>query len=133
MEAVLQGIARQNCVIYLDDILVFSRTFEEHLTHLKQVFDRLRQAGLRLKRKKCAFVCQEVQYLGHVVSSKGIAVDPGKVRAVEGFPLPKDLKSLRSFLGLASYYRRFVPNFAKVAGPLYTLTKKNATFQWTPV
>ena len=131
MEAVLQGLARRTCMIYLDDILVFSETFEEHVSRLEEVFDRLRRAGLRLKPKKCTFVRPEVHYLGHVVSAGGIAVDPAKVEAIENFAPPTNPKSLRSFLGLASYYRRFVPSFSKVAGPLYSLLKKDAAFQWT--
>ena len=85
--------------MYIDDILIFSQTFEEHLIHLQQVFNRLRQAGLRLKLKKCTFAQPKVEYLGHVVTRNGIEVDPKKVEAVKGFPQPTNLWS---FLGLAS-------------------------------
>ena len=132
METVLAGLARKTCMVYIDDILIFSKTFEEHLTHLEEVFNRLRQAGLRLKLKKCTFAQPKVEYLGHVVTRNGIEVDPKKVEAVKGFPQPTNLKTLRSFLGLASYYRRFIPNFSREARPLHSLTCKNAQFVWTP-
>ena len=118
-------------MVYIDDILVFSRTFEEHLIHLRQVMERLDRAGLRLKPKKCNFVRERVEYLGHVISKHGIEVDSAKIEAVHSFPQPANLKALRSFLGLASYYWRFVPNFSKVAGPLHLLTQKDAPFVWT--
>ena len=132
METVLAGLARKTSMEYIDDILVFSKTFEEHLTHLEQVFSRLRQAGLRLKPKKCTFAQSKVEYLGHMVTREGIEVDPKKVQAVQNFPQPNNLKTLRSFLGLASYYRRFIPNFSKEASPLHSLTRKDAPFVWTP-
>ena len=132
MESVLVGLAREVCVVYLDDILVMGETFEEHLENLASVFDRLRQAGLRLKPSKCYLARWEVEYLGYVVSAKGVAADPRKMEAVRAFPTPSNLKSLRSFLGLASYYRRFIPNFAKVVNPLHALTRKDAHFDWSP-
>ena len=131
MEVVLSGLARRVCVVYLDDVLVFGRTIPEHNANLAQVLQRLRQAGLWLKPKKCRFALKEVEYLGHVVSAKGVQTNPKKVTAVEQFPTPHDVKTLRSFLGLASYYRKFVPHFAKVAGPLHALTKKEVPFLWT--
>ena len=132
METILAGLARKTCMVYIDDILIFSKTFEEHLTHLEEVFNRLRQAGLHLKLKKCTFAQPKVEYLGHVVTTNGIEVDPKKVESVKGFPQPTNLKTLRSFLGLASYYRRFIPNFSREARPLHSLTCKNAQFIWTP-
>ena len=105
--------------------------FEEHLEHLKIVLERLCNANLTLKPKKCFFLQREVVYLGHVISQEGISPDPEKTSKVRQFPVPKDPSSLRQFLGLASYYRRFVPKFAAVAGPLYSLMKKNANFIWT--
>ena len=132
MEMVLSGLARRVCVVYLDDVLVFGRTMAEHNANLTQVMGRLRRAGLRLKPKKCRFALTEVEYLGHVVSAQGIRTDPKKVAAVEQFPIPQDVKTLRSFLGLASYYRKFVPGFDKVSGPLHALTKKDVPFLWTP-
>ena len=93
--------------------------------------DRLDRAGLRLKPKKCKFIRERVEYLGHVISKHGIEVDPIKVAAIKDFPQPTNLKSLKSFLGLASYYRRFIPNFSSVAGPLHLLTCKDAPFVWS--
>ena len=93
--------------------------------------ERLRKANLRLKAQKCKFMRDKVGYLGHVVSKEGIEADPAKVFAVRDFPTPKDLKSLRSFLGLAAYYRRFVPLFSTVAGPLHGLTRKGVDFVWS--
>ena len=96
------------------------------------MLDRVRVAGLRLKPKKCSIAQLSVEYLGHVVSAEGVQTDPKKLQAVAQYPTPTDLKSLRSFLGLTSYYRRFVPGFSKVANPLYTLTKKDVSFIWNP-
>ena len=131
MEVVLHGLAREVCFVYLDDIVVVGATWEEHLANLTRVLDRIRREGLKLKLKKCEFAQAEVLYLGHVVSSEGVRTDPAKLAAVRNFPTPTDVKGLRSFLGLASYYRRSVPNFAKVAGALHALTKKGVPFVWT--
>ena len=131
METVLAGLNRSVCLDYLDDIIVTGRTFSEHLANLRQVLLRLREAGLRLKPRKCYFAMKEVEYLGYCVSEHGISADPAKVRAINDFPRPKDLRHVRSFLGLASYYRRFIHQFSKVASPLYALMRKDAPFVWT--
>ena len=109
MEVVLSGLARSGCHVYLDDVLVFGRTLQEHNENLTKVLARIRQAGLRLKPKKCSFAQQSVEYLGHVVSAEGIQTDPKKLMAVRQYLVPTNVQSLRSFLGLVSYYRRFVP------------------------
>jgi len=132
METVLAGLTRSSCMVYLDDILVIGKSFDEHLQNLKQVFQRLRDAALRLKPAKCHLLAQQVEYLGYVVTEHGISADPKKVEAIQSFPVPSDLRSLRSFLGLASYYRRFIPSFSKIANPLFALTKKDVAFEWSP-
>ena len=131
MESVLVGLSGEKCIVYIDDILVPGATWPEHLQNLRQVFERLRSANLRLKSKKCRLAEREVEYLGYVISEDGLSTDPEKIRAVREFPVPHDVKTLRSFLGLASYYRRFVPNFSAVAKPLHALTKKEVPFDWT--
>jgi len=118
MECVLQNLMYKICLIYLDDILVYSKTFEDHLSHLRQVFDHLRHANLKLKPSKCNFACPQVKYLGHVVPPEGIAPDDDKIAAVRDFPRLHSVKTVRSFLGLANYYRRFIKDFAKLASPL---------------
>lgn len=117
---------------YLDDLVVVSSTFDEHLQLLRVVFERLRKAGLRLNPEKCNFCKRELKYLGHVVNSEGISTDPEKVRAIRDFPRPSNCKTLRSFLGLASWYRRFVNKFADVTAPMRTLLKKNSRWLWGP-
>ena len=131
MESVLSGLAREKCLVYLDDVLVIGRTFQEHLTNLKEVFTRLAKAGLKLKPSKCKLARGELDFLGYVVSGNRISVDSKKVAAVTEYPTLVDLKSLRAFLGLASYYRRFVPSFSSVANPLYALTRKDVPFVWS--
>lgn len=130
MQVVLSGLEGTSCFVYLDDILIASRSFEEHLGHLREVFERLRKAGLRLKPKKCHLLRAEVYYLGHVVSSTGIKPDPAKIETVRSYPVPTDVTKVRQFLGLASY-RRFIPRFAQIAHSLHALTKKGAEFQWS--
>ena len=132
MQTVLAGLEWESYFVYIDDILVASETFEEHLLHLRQVFDRLRNANLRLKPSKCLFLRDEVPYLGYVISKDGIRPDPARTNQVKHFPTPKDVTQVRQFIGLASYYRRFIPGFAKVASPLHALTRKGVTFAWSP-
>ena len=131
MESVLAGLVGDCCVVYLDDILVLGETFDSHIANLQRVFDRLKQATLQLKPKKCHFASSSVDYLGYHVSDKGLSTDQEKTEAVAKFPRPTDLKSLRSFLGLAPYYRRFIPCFSKIASPLHMLTRKDAPYDWT--
>ena len=119
------------CLIYLDDIIVKSATFESHVKNLSLVFDRLRAAGLKLAPKKYNLFKTEVTFLGHVVSSKGISTDPRKIQAVTDWPVPVNVKELRSFVGLCSYYRKFIRDFATIAEPLHRLTEKNSKFEWT--
>ena len=131
MECVLRGLTWQIALIYLDDVLVYSRTFDEHLQHLRLVFDRFRTAGLKLKPSKCHFGQKQVNYLGHVITRDGIQPDPEKIKVVQEYPVPRTVKDVRAFMGLTNYYRKFVKDFAHIASPLHDLTKKGAAFLWT--
>ena len=124
MEAILGDLNYGSLLLYLDDILVFSDTFESHLERLEVVFQRLQQQGLKVKPSKCNLFRKECHYLGHVVSAEGIGTNPEKVAAIISWQQPKSEKELRAFLGLAGYYRRFVKGFSKLAAPLHALLTK---------
>ena len=111
-------------VVFIDDILVYSKNEEEHEGHLRQILEKLREHKLYAKFSKCEFWLNTVGFLGHIVSAEGIAVDPAKVSAVTEWESPKSAKDIRSFLGLAGYYRRFIENFSKIAEPTIELLKK---------
>ena len=131
MECVLAGLQWTTCLLYLDDIMVFSPNFQVHLQPLEEVFTRIKTAGLKLNPSKCHLFQKQVEYLGHLVSAEGISTDPAKVKAVSDWPCPKSLRELRSFLGFCSYYRRFIANFADIAIPLYKLLEKNTKYLWS--
>ena len=131
METVLAGLHWHICLIYLDDIIVTGRTFEDMIANLSEVFERFKTAGLKLKARKCTLFANEVEFLGHVVSSDGIKTDPKKTEAVKNWPTPTCVKEVRSFLGICSYYRRFIYRFSDVAKPLHSLTEKGQKFVWT--
>ena len=116
--------------MFIDDILVYSKGEEEHEKHLKIVLQTLYEQKLYAKFKKCEFWLKQVVLLGHVVNKDGISVDPAKVEAVVNWPRPTNVTEVRSFLGLASYYRRFVKGFSSLAASLTKLTRKNAKFEW---
>ena len=130
MDRVYKGIAWKFVVVYLDDTIVYSKTFNEHLTHLQRVFNRIRQAGLRLNIDKCTFWMHQLPFLGHLISARGIAPDPQKVEAVQRIQPPKNLTALRSFLGLVGYYRQFILNFSSIARPLNSLLQKDEPYRW---
>jgi len=131
MDLALNGLNFYICLGYLDDIMVNSTTVEEHLLRLRKLFDRLRIANSKLKPSKCHLLRAEIEFLGHVVSAEGVSTDPSKIEAGKDWPTPEDVNEVRSFLGLTSYYRRFVPTFAEIAAPLHALTMKNKKFEWT--
>ena len=131
MDRVLAGLHWETCLFYLDDIIVFSSTWEEHLARLRQVFERLRHANLKLGADKCTFAAKEVNYLGHRVTEEGLLSDSSLLAAIREIPPPKTPTKVRSFLGLAGYYRRYVKGFAAIAAPLHALTRKEAVFHWS--
>jgi len=124
MNFVLCGLSYMTCLVYLDDIIVFGRTFDEQLVRLREVFGRIQQANIKLKPTKCSLFRRSVFFLGHVVSEKGIAMQTEKVQAIRDWPPCRNLTELRAFLGTAGYYRRFVKNFSTLAAPLFGLMKK---------
>ena len=127
MENCLGDLHLNWCIIYLDDVIVYSKTPEEHLQRLEAAFEKISKAGLKLKPNKCEFFKSEITYLGHVVSHRGIATDPKKIRAIQQWPGPTTVTEVRKFTGLTNYYRKFVHGYAKVARPLHDLVSgKNA-------
>ena len=136
MENCLGDLNLHWCIIYLDDIVIFSKDPASHLERLEAVFQKLEEAGLKLKPSKCELFWRKLAYLGHVISAKGVATDEGKIEAIKNWPTPTNVTEVRSFLGFTGYYHRFIPKFAQVACPLHELTsgenvgKKKAAIKW---
>ncbi|CAL8133199.1 unnamed protein product [Orchesella dallaii] len=131
MRKVLRGYLDDFCKVYLDDIIIWSRTMEEHLHHIELVMERLKAANLTINEKKCSFAKREVEYLGHIIGPDGIRKKPETTRAIRKFPIPANRRDLQSFLGLCNWYHAFIENFMELAEPLYKLTKKEIPFIWT--
>ena len=132
MDYILGELIGQSVMICLDDIVVFTKTEEEHAAVLKEFFPRLRQYGLRLKASKCTFNHRQIKLLGFILSERGQAADPEKTKAISNLPPPRTIKQVKSFLGMTGFYRHCIPNYARTADPLTKLTKKNRRFVWTP-
>lgn len=124
MENILRGINNEKCLVYLDDIIIFSTSLQEHISRLREVFDRLRNANFKIQLDKSEFLRKEVAYLGHIVTENGVRPNPDKILAIKKFPLPKNTKQIKGFLGLLGYYRRFIKGFAKITKPLTNCLKK---------
>ena len=131
MDRVLAGLHWETCLFYLDNIIVFATTWEEHLGRLRQVFESLTHAKLKLGADKCTFAAREVSYLRHRVTEEGLLPDPALLAAITEISPPQNAIEVRSFLGLAGYYRCYIKNFAAIAGPLHALTRKDAVFHWS--
>ncbi|MCG8046377.1 MAG: RNase H-like domain-containing protein, partial [Candidatus Thiodiazotropha endolucinida] len=131
MELALAGLQWLTCLIYIDDIIVFGRNFEEHILRVEQIFERLKQAGLKLKPEKCHMLQKEVTFLGHVVTSEGVKPNPINIAKIMDWPKPKTAKQIKQFVALGSYYRRYVKDFASLVRPMVDLTKKGKRFIWT--
>ena len=132
MENVLAGLNFEICLLYIDDVIVYSKDFQSHVNHIDAVLQRLKGAGLKISPKKCDFFKDQVVFLGHVVSQEGISTSPDKVSAIKEWPVPKTVTDVRSFLGTCSYYRRFIKWFTDIARPLHKLTEKTKKNQLDP-
>ena len=130
MQLVLRPVLGKIAYVFLDDIIVFSRTFDEHVRDLEQVLTLIERAGLKVSPEKCEFGRKKLKYLGHVVTDEGIQVDPEKVEAVQKMTAPKNPRDVRRVMGMAGYYRRFIAGFSEITAPLTDLTKKKAKFVW---
>ena len=137
MESCLGELHLEWCIIYLDDIIIFSKNPDVCITHLEGVFKKLARAGLKLKPSKCEFFKSSLKYLGHIVSKNGTATDPRKIEAIHNWPTPKTVTDICIFTDFTNYYRKFIKGYAKIARPLHELTsgengkKKNYRVEWT--
>ena len=131
MNSIFKPFLRRFLLVFFDDILIYSRSWKDHVQHVDRVLKLLEEKQLYEKISKCFFGVQEMEYLGHIVSHEGVKVDPNKIKSIKELKVPKTIRHLRGFLGLTGYYRKFVKNYGRIAAPLTTLLKKDA-FSWTP-
>jgi hypothetical protein len=131
MNTTLAPLLRKCALVFFDDILIYNSSFDDHVHHLQQVLELLQADDWKIKLSKCAFAQTEISYLGHIISSQGVATDPNKISIVASWPVPKSVKDLRSVSGLAGYYRKFVKHFGIISRPLTYLIKKHTCFLWT--
>lgn len=131
MDRVLSGLVWDRCIVYMDDIIVFGKSFDEHNSNLEKVLQRIIQANLKLNTSKCEFANDDIIYLGHRITKNGIAVDPSKVMVIDRIETPTNRQKVRRFLGMATYYKRFIENFSQIAAPLTKLTSVKEDFQWS--
>ena len=129
MNEILQEFLDKFVVVYIDDILIYSKTRQEHLLHLRKVFEKLVEHQLYAKLSKCEFFKKETEFLGHIVSQEGIHVDPKKIQAIQTWPVPQTLTQVRSLMGLMNYYKRFIKDFSKIAAPITNLMKKGVNIK----
>ena len=130
MEIALAGLQWVSCLIYMDDVIVFGKNFDEHLCRLTEVLQRFREAELKLKPAKCNFFRREVKFLGHVVNAEGVHPDPNNVEKIVNWPVPRNVREVRGFLGLGNYYQKFIKGYSEKMRPLTELTKKDVPFEW---
>jgi hypothetical protein len=131
MNSILNKYLDKFVLVFIDDILIYSKTKEEHEEHLILVLQVLREHQLYAKYNKCDFFQKQIQYLGHVISEDGVAVDPEKIKAIMDWPTPRNVSEVRSFMGLAGYYRRFIKGFSKISHPITSLQRKGVKFVWS--
>lgn len=132
MDNVLKDLQGKICLVYMDDIIIFSTSLQEHIANLKLIFDKLRQSRLKIQLDKSEFLRKEVEFLGHIVTPEGVKPNPNKIKVIQNFPIPKTARDIKSFLGLLGYYRRFIKDFAKLTKPFTKCLKKGQKIEHTP-
>lgn len=132
MNNILRGLQNEICAVYLDDIIIFSTSLQEHIQRLRSVFQRIRESNFKIQLDKSEFLKREVAYLGHLITAEGVKPNPDKISAIKNYPIPKTPKEIKSFLGLAGYYRKFIRDFAKISKPMTSCLKKDAKVTHSP-
>ena len=127
MNSIFKPFLRKFVLVFFDDILIYNKSWKDHVEHVDRVLQLLEEKQFYAKRSKCFFGVQEVEYLGHIVSHEGVKVDPSKIKAIKEWRIPTSIKHLRGFLGLIGYYHKFFKNYGRIAAPLTTLLKKDAS------
>lgn len=133
MDNVLRDLIGKCCLVYMDDIIVFSTSLQEHMENLNKIFQALQNVNLKIQLDKSEFLKKEVAFLGHIVTDQGVKPNPDKIIAIQKWPIPRNQKELKGFLGILGYYRRFVRDFAKITKPLTAQLRKGESVEHTPL